>query len=332
MGKKFLALVVEEKNDGQFVRSIQERNTDSLPTGDVLIRVEYSSLNYKDALSATGHKGVTRVYPHTPGIDAAGYVEESADKRFKEGDAVLVTGYDLGQNTSGGFGQYIRVPGEWVIPLNGKLTPETAMYYGTAGFTAAIGLHKVVTHGIRPEHGPVLVTGASGGVGSLGVALFAHLGYEVIASTGKKEAEDMLKTLGAREIWGREKVQADEERHLLPGRWIAALDTVGGNTLSTVIRGTRLHGVVTCCGNVSDVFFHTSVFPFILRGIELIGIDSANQDRPIREILWTHIGSDWYVDKVKDIVTIVSLDQLNEKIQQILKGQLKGRVVVKLWD
>jgi NADPH:quinone reductase-like Zn-dependent oxidoreductase len=142
----------------------------------------------------------------------------------------------------------------------------------------------------------------------------------------------MLKTLGAREIWGREKVQADEERHLLPGRWIAALDTVGGNTLSTVIRGTRLHGVVTCCGNVSDVFFHTSVFPFILRGIELIGIDSANQDRPIREILWTHIGSDWYVDKVKDIVTIVSLDQLNEKIQQILKGQLKGRVVVKLWD
>ncbi|RMG37401.1 MAG: acryloyl-CoA reductase, partial [Methanobacteriota archaeon] len=321
MGKKFQALVVEEQPDGTFSRSIRERDTDSLPPGDVLIRVEYSSLNYKDALSASGHKGVTRNYPHTPGIDAAGYVEESTDRRFREGDPVLVTGYDLGQNTSGGFGQYIRVPADWVIPISGKLTPETAMFYGTAGFTAALGVHKVITHGIRPENGRFLVTGASGGVGSLGVALFAHLGYDVIASTGKENAHEMLKNLGAAEIWSREQVQADEQKHLLPGRWSAALDTVGGNTLSTVIRGTKLHGVVTCCGNVSDVFFKASIFPFILRGIELVGIDSANQDRPIREILWTHLGSDWFVEKIKDIVTIVSLEALEEKIQQILNGQ-----------
>lgn len=325
-------MVVEELPDGSFKRTIKEKNIEDLPPGDVLIRVHFSSLNYKDALSATGHKGVTQKYPHTPGIDAAGIVEYSQSSKFKEGDVVLVTGYDLGQNTSGGFGQYIRVPADWVIPLSGKLTPETAMYYGTAGFTAALALHKIITHGIRPENGKILITGASGGVGSLGVALFSHLGYYVIASTGKEEAHPMLRSLGAKEIWPREKINVNPQKHMLPSRWIGALDTVGGNTLSTVIRGTKLHGIVTCCGNVADVQFQTSIFPFILRGIELVGIDSANQDRPIREILWNYLGNDWFVDNIKNIVRIIPLEHLEEEIQKILKGEIAGRVVVNLRD
>lgn len=328
----FRALIVEEQPDGSFIRKIGEKCISDLPSGEVLIRVHFSSLNYKDALSATGNKGVTRKYPHTPGIDAAGEVAESTDPRFQPGMQVLVTGYDLGQNTSGGFGQYIRVPAEWVISLSGHLTPFTAMVYGTAGFTAALALDKTIRHHIAPDLGPVVITGASGGVGSIAVALFARAGYEVIAVTGKNSAHSMLTMLGARTIWSREQFLDTTGKPLLPGRWIAAFDTVGGAYLSTAIRGTKLHGVVTSCGNVGGAEFSLSVYPFILRGVELIGIDSANQDRTTRLPLWEKIGDEWFIEELSNIVRITSLDNINEEIDRILKGEIAGRVVVSLLD
>lgn len=324
----YKAMVVRENPDGTFARQIETRTIDDLPPGEVLIRVQYSSLNYKDALSASGHKGVTRKYPHTPGIDAAGVVEDSRHPDFSPGDPVLVTGYDLGQNTSGGYGQYIRVPAEWVIKISGKLTPETAMMLGTAGFTAALGIHHLQFHNITPESGKIIVTGASGGVGSMAVALLSHLGYEVTAVSGKKEAYPMLQELGASDILDREQFRDDESRPLLPGRWAGAIEAVGGNYLSKVIRETKLHGVVTCCGNIASLKVETSIFPFILRGVSLIGIDSANQDRAVRELLWQHLGSDWFTEKIKIPIRKVSLEHLNPEIDTILKGGQLGRVLV----
>lgn len=328
--KVFQAMVVHETAEGQFLRRIEERSLADLPQGDVLIQVHYSSLNYKDALSASGHKGVTRAYPHTPGIDAAGVVEESFDGRFHPGDRVLVTGYDLGTNTSGGFGQYVRVPAEWVVELPRNLSLRESMIYGTAGVTAGLSVLKLQAHGVTPDQGEILVTGATGGVGSLAVGILAGDGYPVVAATGKLEAAQFLLDLGAREVVHRDQVRDASGRPLLSGRWAGAVDTVGGEYLATALKSTRHGGAVTCCGLVASPDLSTTVYPFILRGVSLLGVDSQDCPMATRLRLWQKLAGEWKLANLNDLATECSLEGLEIEIERILEGKQRGRVVVDL--
>ena len=327
--KTFKALVAEEEN-GRFVQTIQNLRIDDLPDHDVLIRVHYSSLNYKDALSATGNKGVTKSYPFTPGIDAAGVVEKSSDDRFKTGEEVIVTSYDLGMNTPGGFGEFISVPGDWIVPLPEGLTLKESMIIGTSGLTAAIGVEKIVHQNIKPDDGDVLVTGATGGVGSFAVGLLSQLGYSVIAATGKTDQDDFLKNLGAAKIIHRDKITDVSDKPLLKSNWIAALDTVGGKMLDCVIRQTEHNGVVTCCGNVLGGELNTSIYPFILRGVSLMGIDSGIALMEDRKRIWSSLAAEWKPEFLKDIYREVGLDDLIKEIPKILAGKQVGKVLVKI--
>ncbi len=327
--REFRALVVEEIGDNKFLRKIDVKNTDDLPDGDVLVKVAYSSLNYKDALSAIGNRGVTKKYPHTPGIDAAGIVEESKTEDFKPGDEVIVTSYDLGMDTPGGFGQYIRVPASWVVRLPSGLTLKESMIFGTAGFTAAMSVYNL-SQVIKPEDGPVLVTGATGGVGSLAVAILAKIGYKVHGATGKTSQKNFLKKLGAKKILSRDDVSDKSGKPMLKGIWAGAVDTVGGDILATTIKSTRLHGVVTCCGLVASTDLPLNIFPFIIRGIRLIGIGSQNCPMDLRKKLWEKLSSIWKIDHLDMISKEIGLDDLNGNIDLILKGKQRGRVVVNL--
>ena len=328
--KMFRCLRVDETGDKQFTRQLVEKSIDDLPAGDVLIRVHYSSLNYKDALSATGNKGVTRNYPHTPGIDAAGEVEESASAAFKPGERVLVTGFDLGMNTSGGFAEYVRVPADWVVALPQGLSLRESMILGTAGFTAALSVLRLEEHGIKPDDGEVLVTGASGGVGSLAVAILAHLGYRVAAVTGKTDAHTYLRELGAAEILERGDIDDQSGRPLLKGRWAAAVDTVGGNPLATALKSTRYGGAVTACGLVASPKLETTVMPFILRGVSLLGVDSVECPMPRRRRVWQRLAGDWKPPVLGAIASEHGLEELDELIERILKGRIRGRSVIRI--
>ena len=327
--KKLRAMVIERTEDHICSRFIQEKTVDDLPEGDVLIRVKYSSLNYKDALSATCNPGVTRNFPHTPGIDAAGIVEESAHAQFKQGDPVIVTSYDLGMNTSGGFGQYVRVPAEWVVPLPEGLSLKESMIYGTAGFTAGMSIHEIVAN-VTPDTGEVLVTGASGGVGSISVAILARLGYSVVAVSGKPESAVFLEALGAKKIIPRDAVVDDSGKPLLKRRWAGAIDTVGGDILAGVIKAMDVGGTVTCCGNVAGPELFLTVFPFILRGVRLVGIDSQNCPMAHRLKVWEHLASNWKIDLDNGVYQEIALEQLDENIDRILAGGQTGRVLVNL--
>ncbi|OQY59057.1 MAG: oxidoreductase [Desulfobacteraceae bacterium 4572_88] len=328
--KTFQAMIVDETEDKNFVREIKEKSVDDLPGGDVLIQVMYSSLNYKDALSASGNKGVTRNYPHTPGIDAAGTVAESSSDAFQPGDEVLVTGYDLGMNTSGGFGQYIRVPADWVVKLPEFLTLRESMVYGTAGFTAGLSVYGLVQCGVQPGQGEILVTGATGGVGSVAVSLLAKIGYEVIGATGKSDEKQFLLDLGAKDIISREEATDTSKRPLLKGRWAGVVDTVGGDMLATALKSAKQWATVTCCGNVASPELSTTVFPFILRGINLIGIDSANCLMPSRLKTWEKLAGEWKPDCLNDLSSDIGLNDLSGHIDHILQGKLKGRAVVRV--
>lgn len=325
--KAMLVLETEEKN---FERKIIDRRIKDLPEGDVLINVKYSSLNYKDALSAIGNQGVTRNYPHTPGIDASGIVMESNNNNYKVGDKVIVTGFDLGMNTWGGFGEYIRVPAEWVVKLPQNLSLRESMIYGTAGFTAALSVYKLVNSGIKPDDGDILVTGATGGVGSIAVSILSKIGYNVIAATGKTHEREMLLGIGAKDIIDRKEIDDDSGRALLKGRWAGVIDTVGGNMLATAIKSTNYGGCVTCCGNVASHELLTSVYPFILRGVTLFGIDSVQCPMDIRLNIWEKLSSDWKISDLNDNVEEVSLEGLSKKIDMILEGKHKGRTIVNL--
>ncbi|MGI9534598.1 MAG: YhdH/YhfP family quinone oxidoreductase [Thermodesulfobacteriota bacterium] len=328
----FKAMVVSEKEDKKYIREITNRTINDLPEGDVLINVKYSSLNYKDALSAIGNRGVTKNYPHTPGVDAAGVVEHSDSHDFKTGDEVITHGYDIGMDTSGGFGQYVRVPAEWVLRLPIGLTLKESMAYGTAGFTAAQSIYRLVENGINPGSGKILVTGATGGVGSMAVAILFKAGYKVTASTGKADQNDFLKNLGASEIISREDATDQTGRLLLKGQWDGVVDTVGGEILATALKSTMQRGVVTTCGNVASHDLNTNVYPFILRGVSLIGIDSAGCPMDRRVKIWEKLSSDWKVDKFDQISRTVSLEELDPEIDKILEGGQVGRVVVDLWS
>ena len=330
MSIDFKALVVSESDDKEYIREIKARSTDDLPEGDVLVKVNYSSLNYKDALSATGSKGVTRNYPHTPGVDASGEVVETSNNKVIAGEEVIIHAYDLGVNTSGGFGQYIRVPAEWVVKLPEGLTTRESMIYGTAGFTAAQSIYKMERNGVSPSDGEILVTGATGGVGSIAVAMLAKIGYDVIASTGKTDQESYLKEIGAKEVISRED-SIDLSRPLLKGRWAGVVDTVGGDILATAIHSTKQHGTITACGNVAGHQLNTNVYPFILRGVDLLGVDSQNYPMDKRVEIWNKMANEWKLDNLDLICNEISLEQLNENIDLILEGKQKGRVLINLW-
>ena len=324
----FKAYWVTEETDGSFRHQVIERNTDELPENGVLIKVAFSSLNYKDALSASGNKGVTRRYPHTPGIDAAGVVAESNSPDFKPGNQVIVTGYDLGMNTMGGFGEYINVPAGWVVPLPTGLSLEESMILGTAGFTAALSIHHLLRCGQKSDDGPLLVTGATGGVGSISVAIASKLGFNVTTSSGKTEQYDYLNELGAKAIVGRAEVDDHSSRMLLRPQWAGAIDTVGGNTLATILKSLKAHGNVASCGNVASPLLNTSVFPFILNGVNLLGVNSATTPMPLRRELWRKLAYEWKPDLQLIKTEVVGLDEMHLCIEKILKGEITGRVIL----
>lgn len=327
---KFKAMLVSETEKKEFQREIITRQIKDLPEGDLLINVKYSSLNYKDALSAIGNRGVTKNYPHTPGIDAAGIVIESNHPNFKVGDQVIVTGHDLGMNTSGGYAEYIRVPAEWVVQLPQNLSLRESMIYGTAGFTAALSVYKLINSGVTPNDGDILVTGATGGVGTTAISILSKIGYNVIAATGKTSEREMLLGIGAKDIVDRKEIDDDSGRALLKGRWAGVIDTVGGNMLATAIKSTNYGGCVTCCGNVASHEFLTSVYPFILRGVTLFGVDSVACPMNIRRKIWDQLSSTWKPNNLNDHVDEVSLEGLSKKIDMILAGTHKGRTIVNL--
>lgn len=330
MTDEFKALVTV-KRDGKFVSSVSRRRISDLPTGELLIKVAFSSLNYKDALSASGHPGVSRNFPHTPGIDAAGIVESSDDDSFKLGDSVIVTGFDLGMNTAGGLAEYIRVPAAWAVPLPDGLSLKDSMVLGTAGLTAGLSVDKLITAGLSPQ-ASVLVTGATGGVGSVAVALLSKLGFDVCASSGKSNCNEWLQSLGATAIIDRAEISEPSPRPILKARWGAAVDTVGGDTLATVLKSVDHGGLVTCCGLAAGDHFDPSVYPFILRGVSLFGIDSVEISTAAKQRIWQLFAGDWALASKAsgELVELITLEQCVDYLPRFLRGEIKGRVVVKL--
>lgn len=326
----YRAFVVRETQPKQFSCAIENKQISELPDHEVLIRVKYAGLNYKDALSASGHKGISRQYPHTPGVDAAGIVVDSQSDRFKEGDEVIVTSYDFGMNTSGGFQEYIRVPADWPVHLPEGMDLESSMVLGTGAFTAALSLFKMEQNGQKAEMGPILVTGASGGVGSMAVKLLAQKGYQVIASSGKASAHEFLKRLGANQIVGRDEVNDQSGKPLLAYRWAGAIDTVGDNTLATCIKACDRNGNIAVCGLVQSPDLHTTVYPFILNGVNLLGIETAETPREIRLQIWQLLANEWQIDHLDQMKNLIQLEELEEHIQLMLAGKSKGRTVVSL--
>ncbi len=326
----FQAMVVTKTADNTFVRSIQEKKIADLPEGEVLVQVLYSSVNYKDVLSATGNPGVTRKYPHTPGIDAAGIVAQSTDPTFSPGDKVIVTSYDLGMNTPGGYGQYIRVPSGWVVPQPDGLSSREAMIFGTAGFTAGLSVWQMLEGGVRPEAGNVLVSGATGGVGSIAVSILSKLGYTITAVNGVADESEYLKRIGASEIISIEEATDTSGRPLLKSRWAGGIDTVGGDILATMIKSADSWAAVTCCGNVASPELPLNVYPFILRGVKLFGIDSQNCPMPIRQSIWRKLASEWKIDRLDTITTEAPFEALDSKIELMLQGKHIGRTIIRM--
>ncbi|MFZ5755795.1 MAG: YhdH/YhfP family quinone oxidoreductase [Pseudomonadota bacterium] len=325
----FRALRVFEENGG-YVTRLVERTPDELPAGEVTVRVAWSSLNYKDALSLSGNKGVTRKYPHTPGIDAAGTVVASSSAQVKAGDRVIVTGYDLGMNTDGGFGECIRVPASWVVPAPPGLDLRTAMALGTAGLTAALCVDSLLQVGIAPSQGEVLVTGASGGVGSVAVMLLAQHGFSVIAGSGKADRAAWLKGIGAQDVIGREALLAGSEKAMLKERWAGVVDTVGGDILFNAVKATKYGGSVACCGLTAGANFSGNVFPFILRGVNLLGVDSVELPLDIKLQMWDLLANEWRLPTLASITEEIGLEQVPDYGERMLRGGTAGRILVRV--
>ncbi len=329
---EYKALVITEKPGGKFERAIVKRDIHSLPPGDVLIRVHYSALNYKDGLSATGHKGITRKFPHTPGIEAAGKVVFSRSPLFQPGNSVFLTGFDLGMNTSGAYAEYIRVPADWLMRKPEGLSCKDCMTIGTAGFTAAYALYKMESMGQTPEYGPIVVTGATGGVGSLSVAILSKAGYEVIAVTGKSDQADYLRFLGAARVEPREFLNDTLGKPLRRAMWAGAIDTVCGTMLTTLLKRCRRDGNVVATGLLSATHFSTTIYPFILNGVNLLGIGAGQTPMSLRTKLWERLVGEWNIsDKLPTIASEIGLEELKDRyIDAILSGKTRGRVVVRL--
>jgi len=307
---------------------IQHWSADRLPEGDLLIRTAYSSVNYKDALACKANSRIVKTYPHIPGIDAAGIVAESGNPAFQPGDEVLITGYELGVSRHGGYSEYVRVPSAWAVPLPAGLTLKESMILGTAGFTAAQSVWELEKSGITPGSGPVLVTGASGGVGSLAVAILAKLGYEVIASTGKMDMHRDLLTAGASSVITREDILEGGSRPLQKQRWLAAVDTVGGGTLAAVLSQIRYGGAVTACGLTGGAELPATVYPFILRGVRLIGIDSVYASQETRRVIWERLASAYKPSALESMSREITMEQIGSTVAGMLQGEARGRTVV----
>ena len=327
---EFRCFQVSQAAERQVRHSIETIQIDDLPAGDVVIRVAWSSLNYKDALAASGHPGVAGELPHVPGIDLVGTVMESSDSRYAEGDSVLITGYELGAPAWGGWSEYVRTPADWVVPMPSELSPREAMTIGTAGFTAAQCVRELQMREVTPESGPVLVTGATGGVGCCAVRLLASLGYEVHAITGKSKEVERLKSLGAAEVHGRELLDDNPKRPLLSAKWAGGVDTVGGDMLVAFLKSTKINGCVSACGLVAGDKLATTVYPFILRGVSLAGVTSAGCPRPAREWIWDKLNSDWQIALPDDWVEEVTFEELPAAIERIQSGKIAGRVIVRI--
>jgi putative YhdH/YhfP family quinone oxidoreductase len=330
MAETFRAYVVNKTDEG-FFSGLKEMSSDDLHAGELFIKVAYSSVNYKDGLASSENGRVARKYPMVPGIDLSGTVVESSDPAFKAGDEVIATSYDIGVAHNGGFGQYARIPAKWALQLPAGLTLKEAMELGTAGFTAALGLYQMERMGLKPEQGPVLVTGATGGVGSLMINILAKAGYTAAGSTGKQDEHEYLRSLGASEILSREEASAESTRPLEKERWAGCFDNVGGNTIAYLLRTTKIGGSVAACGNTSGLAFSTTVAPFILRGVNLLGIDSANCPMDLRTAVWQKLAGEWKPEKLGEVAFEIGLDELPDILAKILKGQVRGRAVVRLW-
>lgn len=325
---EFKCYLVTKDASGKCSGEIAQRRLDELPDGEALIRVAYSSLNYKDALAATGHPGVNKAFPHVPGVDAAGVVAQSGVYELVEGDRVLVTGFDMGTNRWGGFAEYLSVPFDWIVRLPEKLTLREGMILGSAGLCAGLCVDALQRHGVEPGSGEIVVTGASGGVGSMAVAILAKLGYRVVAATGKTSAHHLLKRLGAGRIIGREQLDDQSGKPMLHGRWAGAIDTVGGNVLTTVLRSTRYGGCVAACGLAGGNDLSMTVYPFILRAVTLAGIDAAWPPPELRHEIWHRLAGDWKPDNLETMGELIELPDLPRRIDEILAGKITGRVVI----
>ena len=324
----FNALIVEKSEDGKISQSIQQIDTDRLPEADVTVAVEYSTVNYKDGLCITGGGGLVRKYPHVPGIDFAGTVEASADPRYEAGDKVVLTGWRVGEAWWGGHAQKARVKADWLVPLPAGLDTRSAMAVGTAGFTAMLAVMALEEHGLEPGNGPVLVTGAAGGVGSVAVAILAGLGYEVAAVTGRPETTDYLTGLGATTIVPRADIAEPSARPLESETWAGCVDAVGGGMLARVLTQLKYRASVAAVGLAGGSALPTTVIPFLLRGVNLLGIDSVMKPYPARLEAWRRIATDLPMDKLEAMVHEAQLADLPALGAAILEGQVRGRVVV----
>lgn len=329
MADKFEALVLSQTDD-KTEKRVMELGVDDLPEGDVLVRVEYSDVNYKDGMIVNGIGGLVRQYPHVPGIDFAGVVEESYHSRFKSGDKVVLTGWRVGEVHWGGYAQKARVNGDWLVALPDALSTRQAMAVGTAGLTSMLCVKALESNGITPKAGPVLVTGAAGGVGSIAVAILARLGYSVAASTGREALHGYLKSLGATEIVARAELAEVSKRPLEKEIWAGAVDTVGSTTLARVLAQLKYNGSVAACGLAAGPKLETTVIPFLLRGINLLGIDSVMQSYENRVATWNRIASDLPHDKLEEMTEVIGLEDVSKAAAEILAGQVRGRLVVEL--
>jgi acrylyl-CoA reductase (NADPH) len=324
----FRAMVIDKADSGQNVglRSFDEGD---LMDGDVTVRVTHSTLNYKDGLALTGKAPVVRRFPMIPGVDLVGTVEASSNPEFKPGDGVILNGWGLGETHLGAYAERARVRGEWLIPLPQGLEPRQAMAIGTAGYTAMLSLMALERHGLRPDRGPAVVTGAVGGVGSVAVALLAGAGWRVVASTGRPEEADYLKGLGAAEILDRSELSGPV-RPLAKERWAAGVDTVGSTILANVLSMTRYGGAVAACGLAAGMDLPTTVAPFILRGVSLLGVDSVAAPKALRLEAWDRLARELDHDKLAAMTSTIPLDRVMEAGREIVAGRIKGRVVVEI--
>ena len=324
------AFVVHKTEEGKFVSGIEQINVPEIGENEVLIKASYSSLNFKDALSSIGNPGVTRSFPHVTGIDVAGIVEESNSADFAKGDEVLVTGYDMGMNSDGGHQSFVKVPSAWVVKKPSDISDKEIMTYGTAGLTAGLSVNELLNNGVTPESGEILVTGATGGVGSIAVSILSKLGFDVVAISGKEEKIPFLKELGVKEVILRKDFDVENKKPMGRERYAGVVDTVGGNILAEALKTIKYDGVATCCGLNSSFELKTNVFPFILRGVRLIGIDSVECKIEKKLAVWNKLANEFKIDTLNDLTNEIKLKDLPEAYKALLDGKAVGRYLVKI--
>ncbi|CAA6813417.1 MAG: Alcohol dehydrogenase (EC [uncultured Sulfurovum sp.] len=324
------AFIVEKIEDRKFKSGIQDIEVPVIEENEVLIKTSYSSLNFKDALSSVGNPGVTRVFPHVTGIDVAGIIEQSNSTDFEVGEKVLVTGYDMGMNTNGGHSEFVKVPASWVVKMPENISDKEIMTYGTAGLTAALSVNELLANGVKKEDGEILVTGATGGVGSMAVAILAKLGFEVVAISGKEEQIPFLKKIGVKEVILRKDFDIENKKPMVKERFAGVVDTVGGNILAEALKAVKYDGVATCCGLTASHELNTNVFPFILRGVRLIGIDSVEAKLEKKIAAWEKIANEFKVSTLDSLTKEISFDEIADAYEKLLAGKAVGRYLVKI--